>query len=524
MKKQLLFILTVVCFSVFAFAPDSNQVESAPDKDKNGVVSVNTENSGSAEHSSGNLAVILSIVFGVLGIAAGGVAAYFVVRKNGELKEAEHQIEEKETVLQDKNKKLEIKEMQLSNANSDAAEAKVKLKQLEEAEQSLRDEINARSQREIELEASIKSLNMQNEEVGRALEQKSNDLVVANDKLKKTELELEDAKTDIALKADALAKYNIEMLNEQLKQADIIRKKETMQVARKAISKKNAVINERNCTIANQAAAIEEARGTIAAHEASLKEAQEIIDEQNDELNGAKSKIAAQAEDLAKANSTIAAQTTELANAKNTIAAKEIEKEEAVRKVSEESARALEEANKVIAAKDEEKEIALRNLNEEKEQEIKVWEQRLSAAFPSRAGKFRSWVQSNFDTISAQLNLLVFSLSRLEMLAKEENKRPAFDELVRLDDALWQYFGENSTDNYAMLNKLRAELKEPLQQILSSTKYKIMWTDPGVDVNGDDNYRIVDDAGCVVIITVKAMIYNGDDVVQKSRVICDSVQ
>jgi hypothetical protein len=90
---------------------------------------------------------------------------------------------------------------------------------------------------------------------------------------------------------------------------------------------------------------------------------------------------------------------------------------------------------------------------------------------------------------------------------------------------LWSYFGENCTDDYALLNTLRKKL-EPLcnSQLLANTEYQIKWTDKGVDINGDENYRIIDDVGCVVVVTVKAMIFKGSSVVQKSRVICDSVK
>ena len=133
--------------------------------------------------------------------------------------------------------------------------------------------------------------------------------------------------------------------------------------------------------------------------------------------------------------------------------------------------------------------------------------------------------ENEYGDILASHNVMIYSLARIELLSKEENKRPAFDELVRFDEALWTYFGENCTDEYENLNKLRGAL-EPICNaiLLENTEYKIQWTPKGTDVNGDDNYRIVDDSGCVVVVAVKAMIYKGESVVQKSKVICSAVE
>ena len=166
----------------------------------------------------------------------------------------------------------------------------------------------------------------------------------------------------------------------------------------------------------------------------------------------------------------------------------------------------------------------LTTLEEEKKAEVSAAEQKLIDAFPEKTGVFRKWLESTFGNISALHKVMIYSLARLELLSKEENKRPAFDELVRLDDALWAYFGENCTDEYESLNTLRNQLEPICNEILASTEYKIQWTPKGTDVNGDDNYRIVDDSGCVVVVTVKAMIYKGEVVVQKSKVICSAVE
>lgn len=201
-----------------------------------------------------------------------------------------------------------------------------------------------------------------------------------------------------------------------------------------------------------------------------------------------------------------------------------VELEQAKEKAAAELEQAKEKAENEKTELKNEYEGKLTTLEEEKKAEVSAAEQKLIDAFPEKTGVFRKWLESTFGNISALHKVMIYSLARLELLSKEENKRPAFDELVRLDDALWAYFGENCTDEYESLNTLRNQLEPICNEILASTEYKIQWTPKGTDVNGDDNYRIVDDSGCVVVVTVKAMIYKGEVVVQKSKVICSAVE
>ncbi|MBQ7395830.1 MAG: hypothetical protein IJW08_10360 [Lentisphaeria bacterium] len=200
------------------------------------------------------------------------------------------------------------------------------------------------------------------------------------------------------------------------------------------------------------------------------------------------------------------------------------ELEQAKERAAAELEQAKEKAENEKTELKNEYEGKLTTLEEEKKAEVSAAEQKLIDAFPEKTGVFRKWLESTFGNISALHKVMIYSLARLELLSKEENKRPAFDELVRLDDALWAYFGENCTDEYESLNTLRNQLEPICNEILASTEYKIQWTPKGTDVNGDDNYRIVDDSGCVVVVTVKAMIYKGEVVVQKSKVICSAVE
>ena len=233
------------------------------------------------------------------------------------------------------------------------------------------------------------------------------------------------------------------------------------------------------------------------------------------ELEQAKERAAAE---LKQANEKAAA---ELEQAKERAAA---ELKQANEKAAAELEQAKEKAENEKTELKNEYEGKLTTLEEEKKAEVSAAEQKLIDAFPEKTGVFRKWLESTFGNISALHKVMIYSLARLELLSKEANKRPAFDELVRLDDALWAYFGENCTDEYESLNTLRNQLEPICNEILASTEYKIQWTPKGTDVNGDDNYRIVDDSGCVVVVTVKAMIYKGEVVVQKSKVICSAVE
>ena len=185
----------------------------------------------------------------------------------------------------------------------------------------------------------------------------------------------------------------------------------------------------------------------------------------------------------------------EIGNLEGKLTGKNKELEEKARKIGDLEGELINKKNELTQknADIETKNGEIQVLTEAKAREVKAAEQKLTDAFPSVAGEFRNWVEGRYCSISAQLNLLIFSLARLELIAKEGNANYLFEELDRFDDTLWQYYGKNSTDDYAMLNTLREALEPLCNKLLADTEYKIKWTPKGVDVGCDDNYRVVDD-------------------------------